>query len=252
MENPIEPNSQSPLETEPEQVVALSNQKSPSLIQKIIWVFSDPFQLGKCVKDKPAWLLPLLINTLLLIPMHLTILPQTLQKVEETLVESFDTKDIQISSDQQEEIIEQAKNVSKYTTPIFAPLGLALLSFVTALIWLFVGNLLIGGEAKLKALFAAISWTLLILTFGNWLKVPFVLLQNTVDIPIGPAVFLPEGDKGFLYIFLNGLDFFYLWQTVAGGIAIAAIYNWSKGKGVFISITILILFLLLVSSASLF
>ncbi|MCX7834943.1 MAG: YIP1 family protein [bacterium] len=247
METPNEPIEQ--VHHEPPVV---NNIPKPNLFQKIIWVFSNPYELGKHLKFQPQWLLPVILNMLLIIPLQIILYPQTEMKMEEEIRKSFENSKVQVSDDQQEKIIETSKTVAKFTTPLLSAMSVPLIAVITTWIWMFVGNLLIGGEAKFRELFAVITWTMLIVNFGGWIKAPIVIVQNTVEVYLGPAVFLSNDASKFLKTFLAGLDFFYLWQAIAEGIAIAAIYQWSKTKGVVLSLLIFIIAMLVIASLSLF
>lgn len=232
---PNEPNQQSEIPT-------------PNLIQKIIWVFSNPFQLGQHLKHNPTWLIPILLNIMLIIPLQILIYPQTALKMEEEIRKSFDASEISIGSEKQEQIVENAIKFGKYTTPLFSALSLPFAALLSTLIWLFVGNLLIGGEAKFRELYSATAWTLFIMLLGGWVKAPVILLQNTVDVTVGPAVFLGNESSPFLKTFLYGMDFFYIWQVIAQGIAVAAIYNWTKSKGIITGIIIYLFVITVIST----
>jgi hypothetical protein len=207
-------------------------------------VFSDPFLLGKHVTARPTWWIPFVIVAIF--SMAFTIIgskqlvAMTGRKVEQQLSKSS----AQIPADKQKEVVEMATKWTKISAPIFGAVGSLFMALIGALVVLFICNLLMGGTAKFKTVFAGLMWVQLISAAGVLVKLPMVLIRDTFEVPIGPAVLMPEGSEGFVYTLLAGLDFFTIWLVIAGGMSIAGIYNWGKGKGITVAVVIYAIVLL--------
>ncbi len=213
-------------------------------------VFSDPYRLGKYILEKPSWWLPFVISAILAASFTLVGQKQMLAMTQHKMEQQFAHQSAQLPADKQQAVIDMALKATKITAPIFALFGSMAFSAIGALILLFVCNLLMGGTAKFKYLFAGLFWVELISSLSVLIKLPMVIIRDTFDVPIGPAVLLPEGSEGFLYTLLSGLDLFAVWMAIAAGMTIAAIYNWSKGKGVTVVLLIYILLLLAMAGLS--
>ncbi|MDK9698708.1 MAG: YIP1 family protein [bacterium] len=255
MSNPNPMNEQEPFVTpEPEQPI--SDQQSqpdyltiaqplPGLVTVAGWVFSDPYKVGETVKRKSNWWFPFVIGAVIMVITQLIIWPQMSQMIEKKTRASFAKQESQMSVDQQERAIEMALSASRVSTPLFAALGIPIMGAFSALVWMLIGNLIMGGSAKFSHLFAATIWVNLISVSGSVIRLPMQILRDTFEIPLGPAALLPEGSEGFLHTILSGLDIIYIWQVVATGIVTAAIYGWSKNKGISVSVGIFAIFLLI-------
>jgi hypothetical protein len=215
-----------------------------SSMSKVGMVFSDPYRLGSYVLSNPMWWLPFVITAIFAVSFTTIGQKQMLAMTQQKVEKQFAKSNADLPAEHRQQAIDMALSVTKVTAPIFAILSSLAMSALGGVLLLFVCNLLMGGTVKFKFLFAGIMWIQLIGSLGVVVKLPMMLIRDTFDIPIGPAVLLPEGSEGFLYTFLNGLDLFMIWEIIAGGLLVSALYNWSKGKGVTVMVSMYLILLI--------
>ncbi len=76
------------------------------------------------------------------------------------------------------------------------------------------------------------------------IKTPLILAKKTLKVHTDLALFLPvDWSDSFLYMVLDQIDLFTIWQVVLLGIGTSVIYNFSLKKSLN---TIVVLWLLLV------
>jgi hypothetical protein len=104
--------------------------------------------------------------------------------------------------------------------------------FVMAAIILLMGTVVFGGSAKFMQLVALICFTDMISVLGQIIKMPLMVMKQTMDIRTSLAVLLPGSDvKSVAYTLLNSFtDVFLVWQIILVIAGVAVIYNFSKGK----------------------
>jgi hypothetical protein len=81
-------------------------------------------------------------------------------------------------------------------------------------------------------LVALICFTDMISVLGQIIKMPLMVMKQTMDIRTSLAVLLPGSDvKSVAYTLLNSFtDVFLVWQIILVIAGVAVIYNFSKGK----------------------
>jgi hypothetical protein len=122
---------------------------------------------------------------------------------------------------------------------VFAPLGLAVLYLVASALFLFVGNIVLGGKAKYVQVLSVFSYTFLILMItGLVLKLPFMLSNQSIDFNTSFSLFLPVAAKDTsIYRLLSAFDIFTLWFLAVFAIGFSIIYRFSQLKA-FLSVFI--------------
>ena len=60
------------------------------------------------------------------------------------------------------------------------------------------------------------------------IKVPFMVIKGTLQIPSSPAIFMISGEsKSLLYNVLDVFDVFAIWKIILFGTGFAIIYNFN-------------------------
>ena len=124
-------------------------------------------------------------------------------------------------------------------------------SLISALVVWFVGSFFFGGTAKFKAVWGVALITSLIPMAGGLLRMPMVIAKDSILVSYGLAAFMPGGDfTSILFTFLYYLDAFAIWSLIVAGIGYAAVFGFSRGKGITTSAIVSLLFIVLIISLS--
>jgi hypothetical protein len=210
-----------------------------NLAQRFIAVFTKPTELFNYLRVKPEYWAPFLIAIVLsIITTYLTYdlqVDATIERIENSERFSDEQKDIYLDG-----IEEGRYGARRYlSTFVFAPLGLAVLYLVASALFLFVGNIVLGGKAKYVQVLSVFSYTFLILMItGLVLKLPFMLINQSIDFNTSLSLFLPAAAKDTsIYRLFSAFDIFTLWFLAVFAIGFSIIYRFSQLKS-FLSVFI--------------
>ncbi|MEE9208057.1 MAG: YIP1 family protein [Gemmatimonadota bacterium] len=190
----------------------------PNLMVRFVQVLTSPAKLFDALGGKPRWLGALLlavgvgIAIVALIPLEL---------IEEMMMAQVPAD---ATPEQMEAMESQAglAGVLRWLGPaVFQPIML----LIIAVFLLLVFNLLMGGEASFKQLFAFTTHANLIGIVGGLVTLPLILARGSLDTAMSLGLLAPGMDSGsFAFKFLNGLNLFGIWTAVVLGIAMSRLY----------------------------
>ena len=142
-----------------------------------------------------------------------------------------------IPPSQLEQMREEAKNPVLWKSYGFGWVPILIIGLLSALIALFMGRFVFGGEGAFKATWGVELLSGLIPLAGGLLKLPLVFAKESVMVSLGPAALMAGKDfTSIVYSFLFYTDFFAIWGIIVAGFGYAAVFGLSKGKGMTIAI----------------
>lgn len=214
--------------------------------ERMINVFFSPGKAMASVAAKPSWVLPVILVTLISIVFTMSakqvIIHETLTKQEQKMLER------DMDPDQIDEILSRTEGWMNISMPIGALVFPVIMIVIVSAIYLFVGNVILGGSASFKPVFAVTAHAWLIFSVGSLVALPIVLSKETVQVSFSLATLLSEeARETFLYQFLTKIDIFAIWYLGVQSIGLAAVYNMSTKK---MATTLAILYLLYAVIAS--
>jgi len=199
-----------------------SPAETMSFIQRVINVFVNPGKAFIAVRNKPNWIPPAMLVILLGLLMTYLIAPIAMQEQEEKTITMLEKRGM--SQDQIDEALESGQAIGKYIMYPSALIGGIVVLLLSAAIWLFVSNTLLGGQARYTQMLEVAGLSSLIATVGMFIKIPIILAQKTMNVHFSLATFLPENSKDtFLYKFLINTDLFNVWSIAVLCIGIAVV-----------------------------
>jgi len=121
-----------------------------------------------------------------------------------------------------------------------------IIGLIAALISWFLGSFVFGGQSKFKGVWGVTLLGSLIPLVGGLLRIPLVIAKKSIYVSYGIAALFPDKDfTSFIYSLLYQLDIFAIWGIIVTGIGYAAIFHFSRGKGMTVSIIVSLLFTLI-------
>ena len=157
--------------------------------------------------------------------MQPVIVTESLQKQQEKMEERG------MSQEQIDGIAERTQSWMKYTIMPSAVVVTIVGLLIGALIWLFVGNVILGGSAKFKQLFSINVFRSFIPILGGFIKLPIILNKQTLNVHFSLATFMSDALKDtFLYKALASVELFNIWSiaVLCIGVAVACKIKISK------------------------
>ena len=199
----------------------------------------EPSRLFKSLKEKPNWLIPFIIVSILGIVFALLMQPASAQvsiaKLQETL-----------TSGQIEQAMQTAKRLGWISISLLPLITLIRWSIISAL-FLTLSNLF-TDKMNFKKTFSIVSYCNIILALGMGVNVGTIYLRglDTVSSPhdlwlIGLNFWSPETLGLPMSLFLSEITVFSVWYVVLITLGLKIVADLSKWKAVFISVFVWLL-----------
>lgn len=224
--------------------VNLATKSEMNAFQRFIGIFLSPREAIESINRKPNWLVPLiiialasLIFTMVTLPISM---PEQMQKQREKLEE-------QNKSDEEiDTAMAMGEKFGKIFAPVGAIVGTVIVLVLMAAIYLFIGNVILGGETTFKKMFSMYTYTSLIGVLAMALKLPLVLSQKTMDISFSLSMLLPADQaKNFIYYVLKSVEVFSIWQFALLAIGFSVLYKFTMKKSVWIMVVLFLVYVLI-------
>lgn len=200
-----------------------------STLSRIVGVIVSPAKTLERIVQNPTWLVPLILVVLGSMIAGYFLSPLIIQMQREQIMAQ--------NPNFTEQQLEMTATITKYST-LFAPLLFVPIMYaIIAAVFLFTGNIILGGEARFKTLFSVVCWSGIVSLVVSAITVPAMTFAGKMESPTSLAFLAAEGsEKSALYIFLSQIDLLTLWWVVVMGLGVAAAYRFTSQKGIGIAV----------------
>jgi hypothetical protein len=207
-----------------------------SLMSKLINIFTSPEKVFKNLDLFPDWLIPTILVVIVSLISVYALQDITLQVQKDKIAASEKLSEEQ--KDQRLEIMENTKSIQVYTQLG----GVIVYTFASyllvAALFLFSGNVILGGTAKYGSLLAVYAWGSLVYIPEAIIKIPLMLQKGSIHVYTSLAVlFDNSASETVLFKIANAFDIFSIWRIVLWIMGISIVYKFSKGKATFVVVT---------------
>jgi len=138
-----------------------------------------------------------------------------------------------------EQMRQSAENPSPISSTLGGGIGLVIISLLGALLAWFIGSFILGKKAKYSHVWGVEMLAGLIGLVGAVLRSLLVVAKDDLFVSIGPAALMPGKDfTSILYSIFYFADVFAIWSMIVAGVGYAAIFGFSRGKGIAVSLTV--------------
>jgi hypothetical protein len=211
-------------------------------MSNIINVFTAPTKVFTGLKENPKWVMPFIV-VILIVAIFTGVFSGIVRSGEEAMAQQEEMLKERGYTDEQ---IEQVRQMS--TGPlaaVFAGIGGAIFTGIMLLLFALILNLFIplfGGTSGYKQVMAVICFSFFVTVPGMILKVILALITKSPFVTTSLALFAPGIDKmSFLFRFLNGFDFFVIWEMILVALGISITNDVKKSSAyVFVFIIFII------------
>lgn len=203
--------------------------KDLSVWGKIVGIFTSPREALESINQNPTWLLPFVIGLVFFFIFQYA----TVDYQMDYQLAKIEARDL--PAEQMQAAQSQMQGPAKYLGFIFGPIAMLLIWVVYAGCFQLTGNLMIGGKAKFKNMFAIVSWTSLVGMISLILMTFLITSKGTMHgIALDLSLLLPTPaigeDPGLFYLILSKFDFFVIWQVILWIIGLSVVYNTTTKK----------------------
>lgn len=193
-------------------------------------IYFSPRKTFEAVKLRSFWLWPLLLQVLLGTGFYFwTAQP----RLSDTLDKMRKNENIMaMPAEQRQEIFDRVE--SQFKSPVWSTVGVLFgiaYFFIAAGILFFVGNIIMGGEARFAQVLGAFVYT-------GFIGIPEMLVQGflatakgTMNTALSLAAFFPaDQSETFAYRLINGFDIFSIWFVSVCIIGLTTVYGFKADK----------------------
>ncbi len=197
--------------------------KPLGVFERFIGVFTSPAATMRDIAAHPTWLPPMIIAVL--VALVFSIFSQDL------ILERQRTEVRKRNPEMTEQQLAVMEKMTKISTPIMAVVMTPIVYLLIGGVLLFTGNVLLGGEAKFKTLFATASWSGVISVLSTLINAPVMKARGVLESATSLAFLLPpEDNETPLYFLLSQIDLFTLWWVIVLGFGFSAAYKFTTQK----------------------
>jgi len=195
-----------------------------SVVDRIIGIFVSPRATMEDIAARPTWVVPLLI-----VMIASVVGGYFLQDViADNTITQMKEKNPNIPAEQLEMTAKWTR-VSAWAAPLIVT---PIFYVVLAAVFMFVGNTILGGEAKFKTVFSMMCWSGIVSLLSSIVNIPVMINRGVMESATSLGSLLPsEGDKTLLNQLFEQIDLFTIWWLVIMGFGMAAVYKFSTKKG---------------------
>ena len=200
-----------------------------SIVQKIVGIFTAPAKAFASIDLSPSWIIPLTlilaVNLVFVYFANDIILEETLVQQEEAMMERG------MDAEQIDAALTQVESWTPISVWVLSIIGPPIILAIVSGVFLFVGNVILGGKTSFKKVLSVTAWSWLIFSLAGLVMLPLVLSQETMQISFSLATFMSEESKNtFLYLFLQKIEVFTIWWIAVYSIGLGVIYKTTTQK----------------------
>lgn len=206
-------------------------QEKAGFIDNVVDLFIAPSKLAERIRQKPQYLLPIVLMSILTIITALAIKDLTLQ--EQIRASSSLPKEFQMT--------EEKFNTSFMIGLVLSPLFLIIGNAFYALLYWGIGKMF-GGSSSYKNVFSATLYSSVIATLGGLVQSFAMAYTNNIRFQFSPTLFLDtKGMNPWIINALNLVNPIVIWPMIFMVIALKIIHGYKKGSAIGTVITVTIL-----------
>ncbi len=187
-------------------------------------VFAKPSKFFAELAARPKILVPLIVVAIMIVLM----LYSTRDLIYQTQMNSPQAQ----ARLQGMTITPEIEAQIKLQTLVVGTVAMMLVSLIAALFALFWGNFVFAGKASFKQLWSVMLYGEIIWGLGTVIGIPIHLTRQNLVAPFSLGIL--AADKGLdsiPYVILSRIDVFIIWEIIAVGIGLSAVYGLTRGRG---------------------
>lgn len=214
-------------------------------LNDILGTYYQPDKVFEGMKEKPRWLIPLIVSVIFTLIVSAIILPKFVFPEQAAKLASNPN----IPAERLEEIQARMSGpipliAGLVSNVIAVPVSLLLIGLIFW--WIFSMS---GHKANFKQMFTAAVYGSLIGIPGAIIQVPLMFIKETAKVSTSLGLILPaEMEEGFLVRLLNHIDLFTIWSLVVMAIGFSVFSGAPRKKSYWTVFACWAVFILIVSA----
>jgi len=191
-------------------------------------VFVQPTSFFARLKQDPKILVPYLVGFLFMIVVVMFTADMIARmQIEELHRQAADNPNIPQNVNPQ---------IIKTTIMVLGPIFWLLSPLLIAGLAYFWGNFVMAGRATYRQLLSVALYGEIIYLVGGLILLPLMLAKDSVLVTLSLAALVTPDPQSLVWVALSKISVFLIWEVVAVGIGLTAIYGFSRNKGYLLSV----------------
>jgi hypothetical protein len=191
-------------------------------------VFVQPTSFFARLKQDPKILVPYLVGFLFMVVVVIFTSDMIARmQIEELQRQAADNPNIPQNVNPQ---------IIKTTIMVLGPIFWLLSPLIIAGLAYFWGNFVMAGRATYRQLLSVALYGEIIYLVGGLILLPLMLAKDSVLVTLSLAALVTPDPQSFVWVALSKISVFLIWEVVAVGIGLTAIYGFSRNKGYLLSV----------------
>jgi hypothetical protein len=200
-----------------------------SLGSKLGLIFTSPRRVFESLKLRPDWLVPTIIIAVISMASAFFLKDITIEMQKQKIMAS------EKIPDEKKEAILQSFDQSGNMQMIMGMAGAVIFVFVSfavvAGLFLFTGNVILGGQSNFKTMLAIYAWGFMASVPEAIIKIPLMIAKNSIHVYTSLAILFDTSEsETVLFKIANAVDIFALWRVALWAIGFGVVYKFSQGK----------------------
>jgi hypothetical protein len=196
---------------------------------KLGLIFTNPTRVFESLTKKPDWLIPTLIIVILSVASAYFLRDITMEMQKERILASE-----RIPEEQKDTLLQQFEQGGSMQV-IMGMVGAVVFVFasfaIVAALFMFTGNVVLGGQANYKTMLAVYAWGFMASVPEAIIKIPLMLAKNSIHVYTSLAILFDTSEsETVLFKIANAIDIFALWRVALWAIGFSVVYKFTKGK----------------------
>lgn len=226
-----------------------TESKEIGSLGRIVSIFFSPRKVFRSINQKPTYLVPFLIATVIvIISMVFTIDIRIKDKIAKMEAWNLPQERIEITKS------DIGSPTKYYIIPVIT-ISIFMNWAILAGILFFIGNKLMKGDVKFEKIYSAVAWSSLIgISLDNLVRMIIILLKGTTHgVTTSLAILLPtpvlSQKVPVIYRILSEINLFTIWQMILliFGFTIIYSFNIKKSTTLVLSIWAPLIFIKIIS-----
>lgn len=224
-----------------------------SVFRRIGNVFVAPEKCFISLRDEGTkwtdYVIPILLLSIMLI-IFMSTTADLMKDIQRDAIMKME----QYSDAEKETILAQSNSnlvqIIQYITGIFSTVFTAVIG---ALIMMFIGNFIGGGEQKYGVLLASALYIQLITIPESLIKIFLILQKESLNVYVGLGSLISTPEQGnFFHNFVGQFEFFKIWRIVLWVLAFKILYKFTGKKASWLVIVVMLTGMLLFAAIATF
>lgn len=219
------------------------DQAESGTFEKIYNVFFAPRKTFESIDRKPDWLIPMVIVVAIAVLFTIIIMPIALPQQMEKQREKMEERGM--AAEEIDRAMAMGERIGKTVGPITTGVVTIIFLLLIPGIFMFMGNIILGGKTTFKKLLSVFCYSSLIGSLNTIILLPMILSKKTMEVHFSLASFMSaDVSESFLYQLLKKIDLFAIWQIIVAGIGVAVVYKFTTKKSIIMVASLYVIYMI--------